>query len=1086
MRKLLLLSLFIILFSVSNAIATLIYSEDFETGSGTYPCTFLSYYQQAPNFAYSNTGCKEGSQCLSMTAYTDGQCGLPVNLTFSQNNYKITYWNKITVDNQNYRGLAQYDVSSNLLGDGAHSGHYGWLGGMVSRSSTKNFMWQWGLYGSMALNVTPELPPPLGTGWNYYEFFINQSCVSMYVYATDGVTLLDSEECVFAPPIETDGQNIALYVSQQSTPDTYFDDVKVYEYDRAFTPTIYEFKFDKDFNEENNQITCSGVNTPTISGVGCISGNCTHLASTSSQYITCSQPLVDYTQPFTIRCGYSLDSFDWKGLVSEFDIAQQGGFMLGVGTVGLYLYKNYGGGAGFQNYYPDAVPNLGQRYMFHYVYDPNEGSNNFNRMFLDGVELVNETYVGSGADSQITPSVPDQHQFGNIINQYYNGMIDECKIWDYALTPQEVALDYSEIAPTCVEDWIPYNTTCRTGHNTLYYLDANVCGTYGDLPLNNGTEQTCPTEKHEFTFDNWSLNDSIGSVTGTKVNAVTDETNCLKGECFTFNNYVGMGNGNVQYINLDAPLVDVTPTTNTNFTVRCGIKTESLYPSSMAIFFANSGTWDVGGESGFNLGLSDGKLYFNDYGIRGFLSTETIQANKWYVVTATYSPSSHKMYLNGVPVTMNGAEGNIALYPLQDNINFGKYSIFFGGEYTWDGSIDECKVWDVKLSDQEVMDDFLTLPPVCQEDWVGDYTACSNEERTLVYTDQNACGTFVDLPLDNGTVQFCGLSSIQTNLMDDGLHYYNPQHIVYNGVVNNTGNNIFNCTISVDGVPDQVDLNIDITQNQTYDKDWGEFEDYEQHSIGIVCENAESSENVSYNYIIDTIQPRIIPTEMNASVYTKVLDPNPDYQIYFENMNLQEIQVTLTDSGMNVLFDDHQYPVGSTNETVIVPIDLNSMDAGEYSVYMFAKDFALERTKIYTFTVEDCPENWMPTYSTCSISDEQVLTYDDLNACGTTSDLPPDNGTISSCNYCTGIYQETVNNCLKRYDWVNYETCCAVTGLYDDCEIPTNITECVGMHTSDDISGVTIDALVEVGAEGIKYVPLIGLGTLATYILFII
>lgn len=134
-----------------------------------------------------------------------------------------------------------------------------------------------------------------------------------------------------------------------------------------------------------------------------------------------------------------------------------------------------------------------------------------------------------------------------------------------------------------------------------------------------------------------------------------------------------------------------------------------------------------------------------------------------------------------------------------------------------------------------------------------------------------------------------------------------------------------------------------------------------------------------------------------------------------------------------------------------------------------------------------CVEDWSASYSSCTAGDNQTLLYTDLNDCGTYDDLPLDNGTISSCNYCTASYTENIDNCVKIYTWDNYETCCAVTGIPADCPtIPENVTECVGMHTSEDIPAVAIDTIVEVGLEFIKYaglIAIVGIGVWALYLI---
>jgi len=47
----------------------------------------------------------------------------------------------------------------------------------------------------------------------------------------------------------------------------------------------------------------------------------------------------------------------------------------------------------------------------------------------------------------------------------------------------------------------------------------------------------------------------------------------------------------------------------------------------------------------------------------------------------------------------------------------------------------------------------------CTENWAGHYTTCFANNRTLYYTDVNLCGTFINLPVNNGTITSCGVGN---------------------------------------------------------------------------------------------------------------------------------------------------------------------------------------------------------------------------------------------------------------------------------------------------------------------------------------
>jgi len=95
-------------------------------------------------------------------------------------------------------------------------------------------------------------------------------------------------------------------------------------------------------------------------------------------------------------------------------------------------------------------------------------------------------------------------------------------------------------------------------------------------------------------------------------------------------------------------------------------------------------------------------------------------------------------------------------------------------------------------------------------------------------------------------------------------------------------------------------------------------------------------------------------------------------------------------------------------------------------------------------TVIPCAENWTASYGVCSTGDTQLKTYTDNNICNTTNDLPYDNGTFVACNYCLEDLVENLDTCawngsdfytMTSYTDNNYFSCCAMTGILDDCSI---------------------------------------------------
>ncbi|CAK0747278.1 hypothetical protein CCP1ISM_260009 [Azospirillaceae bacterium] len=89
----------------------------------------------------------------------------------------------------------------------------------------------------------------------------------------------------------------------------------------------------------------------------------------------------------------------------------------------------------------------------------------------------------------------------------------------------------------------------------------------------------------------------------------------------------------------------------------------------------------------------------------------------------------------------------------------------------------------------------------------------------------------------------------------------------------------------------------------------------------------------------------------------------------------------------------------------------------------------------------ECVENWSATYGDCVLNDTALVTYIDLNLCGTTNELPEDNGTYSyQCNYCSQNITNTTSTCDRgnrtiTYTDNNFYDCCYMTNILSDCDI---------------------------------------------------
>ena len=94
-----------------------------------------------------------------------------------------------------------------------------------------------------------------------------------------------------------------------------------------------------------------------------------------------------------------------------------------------------------------------------------------------------------------------------------------------------------------------------------------------------------------------------------------------------------------------------------------------------------------------------------------------------------------------------------------------------------------------------------------------------------------------------------------------------------------------------------------------------------------------------------------------------------------------------------------------------------------------------------------CLEDWNVQYGECLANDTKLKYYIDANICGTTANIPEDNGSYISCDYCSPSWTAVntscqTNNIIIGY-YVDNNNCYSVTNLESDKNPPSNNTyEC--------------------------------------------
>lgn len=167
-----------------------------------------------------------------------------------------------------------------------------------------------------------------------------------------------------------------------------------------------------------------------------------------------------------------------------------------------------------------------------------------------------------------------------------------------------------------------------------------------------------------------------------------------------------------------------------------------------------------------------------------------------------------------------------------------------------------------------------------------------------------------------------------------------------------------------------------------------------------------------------------------------------------DNLDVASAQFQVNDTNHSTtksgdLFSYTFSPIGATAFTGLI-YDWQYV----YALDILGNSASLDPNIFLNYTC--CIPNWVVNYGICQADDLMLKTYSDSNVCGNIIGLPFDNGTFSSCNYCSQDlvkdYQTVCNLTGYRdfmWDDENYFSCCAITTLMSDCSIqfsPYNAT----------------------------------------------
>ena len=495
------------------------------------------------------------------------------------------------------------------------------------------------------------------------------------------------------PLITTNGATLYLYygnsaiTSTSSTADTFIREISgvqgAWDMDEASWTNDCSTDTALDSSGNNNY----GKSCPNADGTQPSAGKFGNggVFDGTDDYVDITTIDISSGNPWSAELWFNPNVIGWQELLSNVS----GYYELSLRVGGKFMYRESGSNE-FKEFTMPVSPTVGNWY--HVVFVANApGYENKVNVYGNGQESTtgwSEIPDGGGTRLLIK-------HFGGTVGRFFNGSIDDVRIYNQALTATEI----SDLYGTGGD---------RQGYVTSNYPNKSLVRKYSALvSIDPPTgEERGPGPVAYWKFDEGfgqTANDStinanngtLGATSGAESSDPTWQTEdmCVTGKCLKFDgvdDYVDAGN--------DASL-------NITEAITVGAWVKSLNPGNydQVIAKANaSGSIDV---QGYRLYKSGDNLFFNlgnGVGTGKLVSIGNIFDGNWHYVVGTWDGTTMRTYLNGNYIgqtTYSGIPTNAV------NLNIGRGS---DGSNRFNGSIDSVKIYPYARTAAQIKADYAS------------------------------------------------------------------------------------------------------------------------------------------------------------------------------------------------------------------------------------------------------------------------------------------------------------------------------------------------------------------------------------------
>jgi len=279
-----------------------------------------------------------------------------------------------------------------------------------------------------------------------------------------------------------------------------------------------------------------------------------------------------------------------------------------------------------------------------------------------------------------------------------------------------------------------------------------------------------------------------------------------------------------------------------------------------------------GSLGGYQLRIENDDLHFlfkNSSGATLSLVETGVITTNWHHVVGTWNGSTQILYLDGSLITT--ATPIIDDFSDTQDLIIGHYSDKTDHGYTWNGTIDEVRIWNTSLSAFEVKQHYYSnLKKYDTDKWY--FLINESVDEPYINISYNYSAYVVDVAdnknnTETREITIMGVPPEMTLYSPVNNSRFNVSSIMFNWTATDNISINVTCNLTIDNVVNQ--SNINVTRGTAYNVTVANISDG-KHYWNVTCWDPIGNVNVSsaYNFLIDTVYPNISfadPTLANAS-----------------------------------------------------------------------------------------------------------------------------------------------------------------------------------------------------------------------------